>query len=330
MSRHLKVTTEIFPIAGAFTISRGSKTEAHVVTCTIAADGPAGPAIGSGECVPYARYGESVEGVAAAIAAMADPIAQGLDREGLRSAMPAGAARNAVDCALWDLEAKRTGQSVASLIAPDAGPLVTAFTISLATPEAMAAQAAANAHRPLLKVKVGTGEDESRIRAVRQAAPDSTILLDANEGWTAQTIERHLAVAEEARIALIEQPLKAGDDAILARIRRAVPVCADESVHATQDLAQLRDRYDAVNIKLDKTGGLTEALEMKREAERLGFTIIVGCMLASSLSMAPAVLLAQGCAFADLDGPLLLSRDRQPALRYEGSLVFPPEPPLWG
>lgn len=326
MPRHLKVTTEIFPIAGAFTISRGTKTEARVVTCTIEEDG----FVGRGECVPYARYGETIEGVTDAILALSEKIEAGLDRQALQQAMPPGAARNAVDCALWDLEAKRSGQRVASLIAPGAVPLVTAFTISLAAPEEMAAAAARNAERPLLKVKVGTPDDSAHVRAVRAAAPKAAIILDANEGWTDETIERHLAVAAEAGVALIEQPLPAGQDAVLAKIRRAVPVCADESVHATGDLASLRDRYDAVNIKLDKTGGLTEALAMKREAERLGFSVMVGCMLASSLAMAPAVLLAQGAAFADLDGPLLLKTDREPALRYDGSLVFPPEPALWG
>ncbi|MGE6743945.1 N-acetyl-D-Glu racemase DgcA [Allorhizobium pseudoryzae] len=326
MPRHLKVTTEIFPIAGVFTISRGAKTEARVVTCTIEENG----CVGRGECVPYARYGETIEGVTEAILAVSPQIEGGLDRASLQQVLPPGAARNAVDCALWDLEAKLSGQRVAARIAPHAAPLVTAYTISLATPDVMAEHAAANAHRPLLKVKVGTADDSAHIRAVRAAAPQAAIILDANEGWTDETIEAHLAVAAEAGISLIEQPLPAGKDAILANIRRPVPVCADESVHATGDLKNLRDRYDAVNIKLDKTGGLTEALAMKREAERLGFSVMVGCMLASSLAMAPAVLLAQGAAFADLDGPLLLKTDRDPALRYDGSLVFPPEPALWG
>lgn len=327
MGRHLKATTEVFPLAGAFTISRGSKTEAKVVTCTISD----GDVIGRGECVPYARYGETVEGVEAAIAAMASLIEGGLDRLALQSAMPPGAARNAIDCALWDFEAKRTGQAVAAQIGViGAEPLITAYTISLGTPEVMAAKAADNAWRPLLKVKVGTDDDEARMHAVRAAAPNARIIIDANEGWSDETIDRHLAAAAEARIALIEQPLPAGRDAILSRVERLVPICADESVHATQDLASLKDRYDAVNIKLDKTGGLTEALAMKREAERLGFAVMVGCMVGTSLAMAPAVLLAQGCAYADLDGPLILARDRDPDLRYEGSVVSPPQPALWG
>ncbi|MGF9691507.1 N-acetyl-D-Glu racemase DgcA [Rhizobium sp. 0TCS1.26] len=327
MPRHLKATTETFPIAGTFTISRGSKTEAHVVVCTIEEDG----IVGRGECVPYARYGETVEGVAADVEKLARAVADGLDRAGLQTLMPAGAARNAVDCALWDLEAKRAGSTVAALTgSPIREPLVTAFTISLGTPEAMAEQAAENARRPLLKVKVGTQDDEERILAVRRAAPEATIILDANEGWTDDNLARYLAICAEAGIALVEQPLPAGRDAALAAMPRLVRVCADESVHATEDLESLRDRYDAVNIKLDKTGGLTEALRMKAEADRLGFSVMVGCMLATSLSMAPAVLLAQGCAYADLDGPLLLARDREPGLRFEGSLVYPPEPMLWG
>ncbi|MGN7293561.1 N-acetyl-D-Glu racemase DgcA [Rhizobium sp. SAFR-030] len=327
MPRHLKATTETFPIAGTFTISRGSKTEADVVVCTIEEDG----IVGRGECVPYARYGETVEGVMADVERISQAVADGLDRAGLQTLMPAGAARNAVDCALWDLEAKRAGSTVAALTgSPIREPLVTAFTISLGTPEAMAEQAAENARRPLLKVKVGTPDDEERILAVRRAAPEATIILDANEGWTDDNLARYLAICAEAGIALVEQPLPAGRDAALSAIPRLVRVCADESVHATKDLESLRDRYDAVNIKLDKTGGLTEALRMKAEADRLGFSVMVGCMLATSLSMAPAVLLAQGCAYADLDGPLLLARDREPGLRFEGSLVYPPEPMLWG
>ncbi|MDI7863886.1 dipeptide epimerase [Rhizobiaceae bacterium n13] len=327
MSRYIETTMTAFPIAGSFTISRGSKTEAEVVTCVI----HDGVHRGHGECVPYGRYGETIDSVMAQIAAVAGAIAGGLDRNGLMAEMKPGAARNAVDCALWDLEAKLSGTSVASnlgIAAPK--PLTTAYTISLGEPEAMAAQAAAHAHRDLLKVKVGTPDDRSRIRAVRAGAPNSTIILDANEGWSEETIAAHIAVAAEERIALIEQPLPAGHDAILAAIDRTVTICADESVHDRKGLADLRDRYDAINIKLDKTGGLTEALLLKEEAERLGFRIMVGCMVGSSLAMAPAVLLAQGVDFVDLDGPLLLARDREPGLVYRDSLVFPPEAALWG
>ncbi len=326
MRRNLEATIEAFPIAGLFTISRGSKTEAEVITCSISADGLSG----RGECVPYRRYGETVEQVLADILAVRLAIAAGADRTEIQSLMKPGAARNAVDCALWDLEAKLTGTPVANRLCVTPHPITTAFTLSLAEPDAMAAAAAQNAHRPLLKVKLGTTDDTSRMRAVREAAPASRIIVDANEGWTQQNLEEHLHVAREMRIDLIEQPLPAGEDALLARTQRLVPICADESVHATADLAGLRDRYDAVNIKLDKTGGLTEALHMKAEARRLGFGIMVGCMVGTSLAMAPAALLAQDVDYADLDGPLLLARDRQPGLDYEGSTLFPPPSALWG
>ncbi|MCS4094395.1 N-acetyl-D-Glu racemase DgcA [Rhizobium sp. BK176] len=327
MPRSLEIQTESFPISGTFTISRGAKTSADVILCTIREH----PIAGRGECVPYRRYGETMESVAAQIEAARPLIEGGLTRLELQRAMPPGAARNAVDCALWDLEAKSSGNTVAKslgLIKPQS--LTTAFTISLGEPDVMADQARANAGRALLKVKVGTGDDESRIRAVRAAAPDAAIILDANEGWPEDTLEHHLRIAAEAGIALVEQPLPAGKDELLAEIRRPVLVCADESVHHAGDLASLRDRYDAINIKLDKTGGLTEALAMKKEAQRLDFQIMVGCMVGTSLAMAPAVLLAQDAEFVDLDGPLLLARDRDPGLRYTASLVWPPEITLWG
>lgn len=327
MPRHLEATIETFPIAGGFTISRGTKTEARVVTCTIRD----GDTLGRGECVPYPRYGETPEGVLADIRAIAPQIAAGLTRQALLTAMKPGAARNAVDCALWDLEAKLSGQPAAArILAAPPRPLVTAYTISLGEAEAMATKAAENAHRPLLKVKVGTGDDEARIRAVCAAAPHSTIILDANEGWPDDRLARHIAVAAECGVALVEQPLPAGRDAALADVERLVTICADESVHTGGDLAALRDRYDAINIKLDKTGGLTEALSLKRDAQALGFGIMVGCMVGTSLAMAPALLLAQDADFVDLDGPLLLARDREPGLVYEGSLVHPPQPALWG
>jgi len=327
MVRHLEATIETFPIAGTFTISRGSKTEAEVVTCTIRENGVSG----RGECVPYKRYGETMDGVMTDIRSVADAIRDGLTREELQTRMKPGAARNAVDCALWDLEAKRSGRRVAGVIgATSQKPLVTAFTLSLGEPAAMADEARKNAQRPLLKIKLGTDDDESRLRAVRAAAPDARIIVDANEGWTEGNLAHHMAIAAETNVSLIEQPLPAGKDAALAGIHRLVSVCADESVHATKDLASLRDRYDAVNIKLDKTGGLTEALAMKAEAQRLGFMVMIGCMVGSSLAMAPAVLLAQDADYADLDGPLLLARDRPDGLYYEGSLVHPPMPSLWG
>ena len=327
MSRVLSVAEERFPIAGAFTISRGTKTEAVVVICSITQSGRTG----RGECVPYARYGETPKSVRAQIAAVAEAVANGAGRQQLLSLMKPGAARNAVDCALWDLEAKLGGESVAGRVCAEPPvPLETAFTLSLGSPEAMAAQARDNAARPLLKVKIGGEGDIARIRAVVEAAPDSRIILDANEAWTEQNLRENLAAAAELGVALVEQPLPAGADAMLAEIDHAVPICADESVHGADDLARLAGLYDAVNIKLDKTGGLTAALAMRGQARQLGLSVMVGCMVGTSLAMAPAVLLAQGADFVDLDGPLLLASDRTPALTYRGSLVFPPEPALWG
>jgi len=327
MNRVLSVVEESFPIAGTFTISRGSKTQADVICCTVSEAGKSG----RGECVPYRRYGETLESVRGEIEAAAAAIRAGIGRTELRSIMKAGAARNAVDCALWDLEAKLSGIGVASrlgLLAP--APLTTAYTLSLGTPEAMAAQAAQNAGRPLLKVKIGGDGDIERIRAVRNAAPDSRLILDANEGWTDDNVRENLAAAAELGVALVEQPLPAGKDSILGRIDRPVPVCADESVHTVDGLDGLAGLYDAINIKLDKTGGLTEALVLRDRATELGFSIMVGCMVGTSLAMAPAVLLAQGADFVDLDGPLLLARDREPDLVYRGSEVSPPDAALWG
>ncbi|MXQ10029.1 N-acetyl-D-Glu racemase DgcA [Microvirga makkahensis] len=326
--RQLTVSIDRFPIAGKFTISRGSRTEAAVVTATITENG----AVGRGECVPYPRYGETVEGVVAAIEALRPRIESGLTREALQSAMPAGAARNAVDCALWDLDAKRSGiraHVTAGLTRWQ--PVTTAYTISLDTPEAMAEATARAAERPILKVKFGGPEgDLKRIRAVRRAAPDATLIADANEGWTEANIEAHLAACAEEGYALVEQPLPAKADGFLARIARPVPVMADESVHDRASLERLVGLYDVVNIKLDKTGGLTEALALADVAEALGFSLMIGCMVGTSLAMAPALMLAPRCRFVDLDGPLLLARDREPGLKYEGSLVYPPEPALWG
>jgi L-alanine-DL-glutamate epimerase-like enolase superfamily enzyme len=321
------VAVERWPIAGAFTIARGSKTEAVVVVATVESGG----FVGRGECVPYARYGETVEGVAAAVEAMAPALAGGLERAALQAAMPAGAARNAIDCALWDLEAKQAGEPawrLAGLAAPR--PVVTAYTLSLGTPEAMHRAAAAEAHRPLLKVKLGTADDAARLAAVRAGAPGASLIVDANEGWRADNLGAHLAACEEAGVALVEQPLPAADDGALAQIRRRVKVCADESLHDRRSLDALVGRYDAVNIKLDKAGGLTEALALAREARDRGLEVMVGCMVATSLAMAPAMLVAQEAAVVDLDGPLLLARDRDDALRYEGSTVYPPDAALWG
>ncbi|MGU3493651.1 N-acetyl-D-Glu racemase DgcA [Xanthobacteraceae bacterium A53D] len=322
----LAVRVERFPIAGTFTIARGSKTEAVVVVVEL----QDGNTVGRGECVPYARYGETVEATATALESLAAAVEGGLDRQGLQSILPAGAARNALDCAFWDFEAKRTGIRVSARMGLGRpAPLTTAFTLSLDSPQAMAAAARA-AGRPLLKLKLGAEGDDARLAAIRAAVPDARLIVDANEGWTPETLSARMSACAAAGVELIEQPLPADADALLAHIPRPVPVCADESVHDRAGLAALRDRYDAINIKLDKTGGLTEAIALADEAERLGFRIMVGCMLASSLAMAPAVLLAQRAQVVDLDGPLLLARDRAPGLRYEGALAYPPEPDLWG
>lgn len=324
----LSVQIERWPLASAFTISRGSKTEAVVVTVELTAGGRRG----RGECVPYARYGETPEGVAAAIEAMRPALRHGLSRAALQTAMPAGAARNAIDCALWDHAAKEAGRRVyamAGLAVPT--PLTTAYTISLAAPAAMAEAAERAASRPLLKVKLGAAEgDGERIAAVRRAAPQAELIVDANEGWNETNLAPNLAACAEAGVTLIEQPLPEAKDAALISLKRPIPVCADESVHDRASLAKLAGRYDAVNIKLDKTGGLTEALALAAEAERNGLKIMVGCMVATSLAMAPAMLVAQRASVVDLDGPLLLARDRPDGLRYDGSLVYPPEAALWG
>jgi L-alanine-DL-glutamate epimerase-like enolase superfamily enzyme len=318
---------ERWPIAGSFTISRGAKTEAVTVVAEVTQSG----LTGRGECVPYPRYGETPEATLAMLQAMQEPLRRGLDRRALQAAMAPGAARNALDCALLDLEAKTSGQRVWNLLGrPSPRPCITAYTISLGSPEAMAAATAKAAHRPLLKIKLGGDGDSVRIAAVRNAAPDSELIVDANEAWTADSLEQNLAACAEAGVTLVEQPLPAGQDEMLARIPRPLAVCADESVHDRASLEGLRARYDAVNIKLDKTGGLTEALVMADAAHALGFQIMIGCMVATSLAMAPAMLLTQQARFVDLDGPLLLARDRDCGLRYDGSLVYPPEAALWG
>jgi L-alanine-DL-glutamate epimerase-like enolase superfamily enzyme len=318
---------ERWPIAGSFTISRGAKTEA----VTVVAELRRGGLTGRGECVPYPRYGETPEATLDALKSMREALRRGLDRQALQQAMPAGAARNALDCAWLDLEAKASGMRVWDMLGrPAPRPCTTAYTISLGTPEAMAAATAKAAHRRLLKIKLGGDGDGARIKAVRQAAPDSELIVDANEAWTPDNLEQHLAECASAGVSCVEQPLPAGRDEALARIKRPLAVCADESVHDRPTLAGLRERYDAINIKLDKTGGLTEALEMADAARALGFDIMVGCMVATSLAMAPAMLLADEARFVDLDGPLLLKRDREDGLRYDGSLVYPPETTLWG
>ena len=325
VSFQLQVRVERWPIAGRFSISRGSKTEANVVVAEISRNG----ATGRGECVPYPRYGETPEATADTIHSVGQWTT--LTRATLRERMPPGAARNALDCALWDLEAKDAKRRVWEMAGvPALRPLTTAYTISLGTPDEMAQATHTAAHRPLLKIKLGGEGDDARIAAVRSAAPEATLIVDANEAWSEANLERNLDACAKAGVALVEQPLPAGQDAALGRIARPIPVCADESAHATASLAELAGRYDAVNIKLDKTGGLTEALAMRCEAERLGLKVMVGCMVATSLAMAPALIVAQQAFIVDLDGPLLLAKDREPALRYDGSTVHPPDAALWG
>jgi L-alanine-DL-glutamate epimerase-like enolase superfamily enzyme len=325
MTLSITATVETWPIAGAFVIARGVKREATVVVAHVSD----GTVSGRGECVPYARYGETVDSVQRAILGKQDVLS---DRASLQAQLPAGAARGALDCALWDYEAKRNGTSAALLagLAP-LRPLLTAYTISLDSAEAMAAGAAAAARSmPLLKLKLGGQGDAERLRRIRTACPHARLIADANESWTQALLPELMAVAAEARIELIEQPLPAGADAALAHVPHPVPICADESVHTRADLDDLAGRYDAINIKLDKAGGLTEALALAAEARARGLKTMTGCMVATSLAMAPAMLVAQGADWVDLDGPLLLARDREPALRYEGALVHPPEPRLWG
>jgi L-alanine-DL-glutamate epimerase-like enolase superfamily enzyme len=319
----ITVTPETFRLAQVFTISRGSRTEARVLTVQITRAGKTG----RGECVPYARYGETLESVTAQIGSVPSDI----ERAGLQEALPAGAARNALDCALWDLEAKLTGKRVWQLAGlPEPRPEITAYTLSLDTAEAMRAQAALNAQRPILKIKLGTPDDMPRLEAVRAGAPRTRIIIDANEGWTADVYAELAPHLVRLGVALVEQPLPAGQDGMLAEIARPLPVCADESCHDRLSLPDLRGKYDMVNLKLDKTGGLTEALALKSAALAQGYGLMVGCMVGSSLAMAPATLLAQGAAYTDLDGPLLLAEDRDPPLRYDEAGVHPPDQALWG
>ncbi|WP_370285154.1 N-acetyl-D-Glu racemase DgcA [Pseudooceanicola nanhaiensis] len=319
----ISVKAETFRLAEVFTISRGSRTEAKVLTVKVSDDG----VVGWGECVPYARYDETLESVTEEI----EGLPERFTRDELQGLLPGGAARNAVDCALWDLEAKRAGKrawELAGLKVP--GPEITAFTLSLDTAEKMEAQARKHAHRPLLKIKLGTPDDMARLEAVRRGAPASKIIVDANEGWSAEVYAELAPHLVRLGVALVEQPLPAGDDEALIGMDRPVPVCADESCHDRASLPKLKGRYDVVNIKLDKTGGLTEALALRDAALAEGYRVMVGCMVGTSLAMAPAVLVAQGAMVTDLDGPLLLAEDRDAPLRYDEQGVYPPEASLWG
>jgi L-alanine-DL-glutamate epimerase-like enolase superfamily enzyme len=324
VSLTVRTTVERWPIAGGFTISRGSRSEAVVVVAEVSD----GVHTGRGECVPYRRYGETEESVVKAIEE-AD-IGAG-DRQALRRTMAAGAARNALDCALWDLEAKRSGTPASRLAGvSEMQPVVTAYTLNLADPGEMGEAARRHAERPLLKLKLGGDGDPARIQAVRAAAPAARLIVDANEAWREANFDANMRACAEAGVELIEQPLPAGADELLSAGRHPVPICADESLHTSADLKALAGKYEAVNVKLDKAGGLTEALDLVREARRQGYCVMVGCMVGTSLAMAPAMIAAQGADFVDLDGPLLLTRDRQPGLVCRGAVIEPPQPALWG
>lgn len=323
----LTLAHERWPLRHAFTIARGSRTQADVVTVTLRQNGFSG----TGECLPYARYGESVASVMAQIDGLRASLAAGMTRAELQDALPAGAARNALDCAFWDLECKSAGQSIwqrAGLPAPHS--LHTAYTLSLDTPARMQQMAQENNWRPLLKLKLADELDIARVTAVREGAPEARIIVDANEGWDEAMYLRQAPELARLGVSLIEQPLPAGKDAALAQLPHPVPLCADESCHDLASLAALVGCYEMINIKLDKTGGLTQALRVREEATRLGLQVMVGCMVSTSLSMAPAVVVAQQASLVDLDGPLLLAEDRPHGLRYDGSELFPPVPALWG
>lgn len=323
----LKVAEERWPTQGAFVIARGAKTEAQVVVAELRD----GKAVGRGEAVPYARYGETVDGVIAAIEGARGAVEGGVTREALQDLLPAGAARNALDCALWDLEAKRSGRAAwaaAGLTRLD--PVKTAFTLSLGTPQEMARAAGAQARRPMLKLKIGAADDLDRVDAVRRAAPKTRLIVDANEALSFEDLRRLAPELARLDVKLIEQPLKAGEDEALAGYESPVPLCADESLHTRADLEACAGRYACVNIKLDKAGGLTEALALKAQAKAMGIEVMIGCMVATSLAIAPATILAQGADVVDLDGAMLLARDREPGLSYIGSIIEPPPPSLWG
>lgn len=317
----IEVTRDVFRLAQVFTISRGSRTQADVLTVSVTIAG----VTGYGECVPYARYGETLDSVTAQIEGFTGVWAD------LPAALPAGAARNALDCAFWDHAAKAAGVRVWDLLKlPAPRPEITAYTLSLDTPDAMQVQAAQNATRPLLKIKLGTPDDMARLEAVRRGAPDSRIIVDANEGWSADVYADLAPHLIRLGVQMVEQPMPAGADDMLGEIARPLPVCADESCHDRTSLPALRGKYDMVNIKLDKTGGLTEALALKGESIAQGYGVMVGCMVGSSLAMAPATILAQGVAFTDLDGPLLLAEDRAEPLIFDAAGVHAPTAGLWG
>jgi L-alanine-DL-glutamate epimerase-like enolase superfamily enzyme len=319
----ISVHQDTFRLTETFTIARGSRTQAQVLTVAITRDG----VTGRGECVPYARYGETLASVTEDIECLPADIT----RDALQNALPPGAARNAVDCALWDWQAKAQLMRAHQLAGlPPLAPLVTAYTVSLDTPENMYRAAVKHAARPLLKIKLGTPDDMARLESVRAGAPNARIIIDANEGWNADIYTELAPHLRRLGVEMVEQPLPANADDALLGLARPVPICADESCHDRASLPALKGKYDMINIKLDKTGGLTEALALKSAAQAGGYKIMVGCMVGSSLAMAPAILVAQGAAIVDLDGPLLLAEDRQPALKFDLSTLYPSEKPLWG
>lgn len=323
----IRFYTQSWPIRGSFTISRGSRTQADVVIVELEKRG----VVGRGECVPYSRYGESVTSVLSQLEALVPLLEAGLDRFSIQEILPAGAARNAVDCALWDLECKAAGVSIwQRLRRYPPQPLVSAYTLSLDSPDMMEQAARENVQFPILKLKMGGEGDLERVAAVRRGAPTAKIILDANESWTPELYQELVPELVKLNVAMIEQPLPAGDDEVLAELPHPIPLCADESCHDRKSLPALRGRYEMVNIKMDKTGGLTEALSLKYEARKEGFQVMVGCMLATSLAMAPAFVVAQGAQVVDLDGPLLLDKDRENGFKFIQQAMQPFRPQLWG
>ncbi len=319
----IETNVDVFPLKKIFTISRGSRSSAEVVTVKISNDGYEG----FGECVPYKRYNETLESVTDQIKNL-KPIK---DKSELYKLLPPGAARNALDCALWDLEAKSKNMSIEKLTSIDFSPVITSFTLSLDTPKKMGEEAKLHSDLPILKIKLGGGgQDIDRIKAIRKFAPNSDLIVDANEGWTLDEYRKLIPHFVEEKIKMIEQPFPSENDEELKNIERPIPICADESCHDASSLDKCVGKYDVINIKLDKTGGLTEGLNLINKAKSYNFDIMVGCMVGSSLAMAPALLLAQSAKWVDLDGPLLLSKDRENPLIYNKSKIQPPSKDLWG
>ena len=322
----MTISTQSWPINGAFTISRGSKTHADVVVVTLEKQGY----IGRGECVPYARYGESIEQVISDLENIANQLSHVDSSQDIQALLPAGAARNALDCAWWDLQCKQQHKTIWQWLEIEPHDLTTAFTLSLASPEKMGEDAKANQHRPLLKLKLAGEGDIARVAAVRQNAPHANIIVDANEGWDVELYNAMIPQLKALNVAMIEQPFPADKDDWLDGLDRPITLCADESCHGVASLSKLVGRYDMVNIKLDKTGGLTEALELKQAVIEQGMQVMVGCMVGSSLGMAPAFVVAQGAQVVDLDGPLLLAQDQNPGFEFEVSTMKVMHPKLWG